>query len=240
MAEQQVFHIGDDTKHVIITNRKGLDEEQPFGFEQKGRIDSVSRYISARVNGNEIEEQTPSKKYSIVEVYPEKGAITLLVEPNDRHGNKVTGSLEASPDLELFKINTNKKYDRNELLKLIRFNAYRIDNSKRLIEELQKLVIKASISSKDQKDQRGNVDKILFKNIVSEIPESFVISLPVFKSMPVEKFRVDIIMETTDASVEFWLESVELNQLIETRKADILAEEVAKIEASGLLVIYKN
>lgn len=235
---EQVFHISDQTKEIVITNRKGLDEESPYPFHQAGRVDSVSRFIEGRpeeVSG----KQAPNIK-SIVEVYPEKGSITLIIDPNDRYGNKITGSLDPAPDLDQFKINTNKKYDRNDLLKLIRFNSYRIDNAKRLVEELQKLNISASIQSKNQKDQRGNVDKLFSKNVFSEIPESFVISLPIFKSMPAEKFRVDIVMETTDASVEFWLESVELHQLIETRRAEILEEEVKKIESSGLLVIYKN
>jgi len=235
---EQVFHINDETRHLIITNRKGLDEETPYSFHQIGRIDSVSRFINwspEKISG----KQAPTIN-SIIEVYPDKGSIILIIDPNDRYGNKVTGSLESAPDLDQFKINTNKKYDRNDLLKLIRFNSYRIDNAKRLIEELQKLNISASIQSKNQKDQRGNVDKLFSKNIVSEIPESFVITMPVFKSMPAEKFRVDIVMEATDSSVEFWLESVELHQLIETRRAEILDEEVKKIEESGFLVIYKN
>jgi hypothetical protein len=241
MENKEVFKINADTREVTIIHKNGLDEIAPISFNTIGSIESVSRYISSRFSDDKIKlfHQGVSASHSIVIVDIENGVIQLAINPSNKYTPSITGQLVLSKEIEQFKINTNKKYDRNDLLKLVRFNAYQIENSKRLIEELQKLNIKASIESKNVKDSRGNVDKSLLKTIVSEIPESFVINIPIFKGQPSLKFRVDIIMETTDASVEFWLESTELHALIAETKATIIANEIAKIDAYNILIIYK-
>ncbi len=239
--EESKFNITPGTDHLTITHIDGLTPERPHPFRELGRIDTVSSFIIKRKDRfyDKSAPQALDNDVSVVVVDLEKGSIKLTIDPNDRYSNEITGQLVPNKELEDFKINTAKLYDRDELLKLIRFNAYRIKEPGKLITELRNLNLKASIESKNQKDLKGNVDRGLTKSIVSEIPDSFILTIPVFQSMPEKTFRVEIAMDYTDASVKFWLESTELHELMHVHRLEIIETEIDLITANGLLVLYK-
>lgn len=246
MEKKEVFNISDTTKEVTIIHKKAFDEEAPFKRVIKGRIDAVTRFLTKKISLRESESefvyseisQTPESFRSIVEVSQKESSIRLFIDPNNKYGMEVSGHLIANPELKDFSINQNKLFTRDELLKLIRFNAFRIENPKPLIDSLQRLKFEVSLASKSTKDQRANVDAALTKNVTTDIPNSFILHMPLFEGMNDIKFMVDILYESTDANIKFWLESTELHQLVKTQTDLIINAEVIKIEEMGFMVIY--
>jgi hypothetical protein len=62
-------------------------------------------------------------------------------------------------------------------------------------------------------------------------------SIPLFKGQEPKRFRVEICFDTTEGSVKFWLESVEMAELI-----DIESERLLKLQAqhcADYVVIWK-
>lgn len=55
-----------------------------------------------------------------------------------------------------------------------------------------------------------------------------------------QSIMVDIVMETTDASIKFWLESTDLHLSLQTQKEFILNQEIEKIRESNILVLFTN
>lgn len=235
---EEYIQITPTTDELTIIHKKALDELPPHNFHIDGNIHSVASFITDRFNKSSIQSALPSDSVVIADIT--KGTLTLTINPDDRYSSTVTGKLVANPDLDLFKINTNKMYDRDELLKLIRFNSYRITNPKPLIEELQKLRFQASITTQNAKDKRGNLEGSISKSITSEIPTSFILKMPIYQGSAVKAFMVDIVMETSDASVKFWLESTELHQLLVSERDEILNEEIDKITKNNILVLFTN
>jgi hypothetical protein len=69
------------------------------------------------------------------------------------------------------------------------------------------------------------------------IPTEFILNIPIFKGFDPERFRVEVCLEATDASVRFYFESVELLELIETRKKEIFAAELESCK--DMVIIHK-
>lgn len=239
MEQQEVINItpSGPGQEFVIVHKKGLDEKRPHNFHIEGRIDAVSEFVNSR-GPDLVTGQGVLPSHAVVLVEKDKGSITLILDPTDEFSHKVTGLLMPGKDLSEFKINTDHLYTRDALLKLVRFNTHRIRYADLLISALRKMALETNAKSKNEKDHRGNVQQSLEKTVHSGVPDSFVLTIPIFQGMEAETFRVDIIQDATDATVRFWLESTELKQLIDTRKEGILNDELAKL--SKLLIIHKN
>lgn len=239
---KEVFNIAPGISSVEIVHTEGLKKEHPHTFNVSGRIDSPSNYVE----GRDYDKEDLDKKYTqgiddataMVTVDYKNGVINLFLDPSDKYAHTITGTLLPAPELSIFKINTDAPYTRDALLKLIRFNAFRIDKAEALIDALRKLDLATFTKSHNERDKKGNIIQDFTKNVTSSIPESFKLTIPIFQGMPEKSFYVEIIIDVTDNNIKFWLESVELSQLIETFKKEIMDEEIEKL--SDLLIIYKN
>lgn len=50
----------------------------------------------------------------------------------------------------------------------------------------------------------------------SKIPDSFVVEMPEFNGQPAYKFTVEIYKNVKELSIDFWLESNELDQMVDS------------------------
>jgi hypothetical protein len=89
----------------------------------------------------------------------------------------------------------------------------------------------------DAADNRGNRFNSFDKKITANIPEDFILNIPIFKGQDYKKFRVEIILDSTDGSTKFWMESVELEELIAIESERILKAELES--CSDYVVIWK-
>lgn len=177
---------------------------------------------------------------AVVLVDKEKNTITLDMDPQNYYGTTVTGQLLEAPELDIFAVNEQKSYNREQLIKLIRFNRSFFVNEgdhDRLLSAFQKFSVKTYMDYDKEDDTRGNAAMNFKKTTQSNIPLSFVLEMPIYKGQKNERFSVDICIESTGSSVAFYFESVQLSDLLKTRKDEIFANELKA--CTHFPIIYK-
>lgn len=218
---------------INILEGKALEPKHPERLRITGQIESVNAYLNARRGTSQPEGalQYINKDLAVITMDEALMTITLDVDPNHPFGTEVVGKLEFNPDLLVWFINKDKQFTREQLITLLKFNRrFFADASQHriMLDAYQKLNLTGQTNVKNESDSRGNKDSAFKKTIDSStIPTEFSLLIPVFKGQPAKKFRVEVCLDATDASVRFWFESVELIEIIETDKKEIFNNQVA-------------
>lgn len=234
-----------DGNEIIIREGEALPPVVPKKIVINGDIKTVSSFIAKRSTpysqlhaGPGLQEINPDR--ALVTVDKENLSIKLELDPEYEYGTEVFAKASYSPELEQFHINKNKLFSREELIKLIRFNKIWFadpDAHDKLLKAYQAFTATVNASIGKSSDTRGNVDNAYKKTVETNVPDSFVLNIPIFKGQEKRRFRVEIAIDSTDASTKFWFESVELAELIQIESEAILQEELKS--CSDYLVIWK-
>jgi len=229
---------------ITILEGQALAPVAPKKIVISGDIKTVVSFIEKRNNEKQVSTagyQWINPDRAIVEVDKAKLQIVLLVDPEDVYGPVVTGTLEIEPELLKFGIDTGKKYTQTELIKLLRRSKrwfWDGPSHEALLKAYMSLDVKVTTDLKnDAADNRGNRFNSFDKKITANIPEDFILNIPIFKGQDYKKFRVEIILDSTDGSTKFWMESVELEELIAIESEAILNKELES--CADYVVIWK-
>ncbi len=218
---------------VSVLEGKALEQLHPNKLVINGQIESVNRYLAARRGTAQPPKalQHIDRDLAVISVDEEAMTIKLDVDPNHPHGTIVVGKLEINPDLVPFGINKQVEFTRDKLINLLKFSRRFFTEPgkhEQLLSAYQKLNLTGSTALKAETDTRGNKD-IGFKKTIdsSSIPTEFTLEMPIFKGQPNRKFRMEICLDATDASVRFWFESVDLVEITESDKKEIFKAQLA-------------
>lgn len=228
---------------IIFRHGDALPPVAPKKIKITGDIKTVAAFIGGRSDKKQLETagyQWINPDRAIVEVDKENLQIVLSVDPEDEYGPVVTARLSLAPELEQFCINKNKLFNREELIKLIRFNKIWFDSADQhdtLLKSYQAFSATVNANIGKTSDTRGNVSNAYNKTVETNVPTEFKLNIPIFKGMPKRQFRVEIALDSTDASTKFWFESIDLNEIIQIESETILK---AELEAcADYVVIWK-
>jgi hypothetical protein len=214
----------------------------PKKIKIEGDIKTVSSFLNKR-KGAAIDTaglQGINRNRSIVTVDKAALSIKLELDPENEYGTEVTAKLAYTPELEQFFINKNKLFNREELIKLIRFNKIWFADPEahdKLLKAYQAFTATVNANIGKTSDTRGNVDNTYKKTVETNVPDSFVLNIPIFKGQEKRRFRVEIAIDSTDASTKFWFESVELNDIIHVESQAILEKQLES--CADYVVIWK-
>jgi hypothetical protein len=229
-----------------ITFRHGdaLPPVAPKKIVISGDIKTVSSYLKKRAGLGDKRNpglQGVVTERTLVTVDKEKLTILLQLDPENAYGTEVTAKLEMEPELLKFKIETGEKFTQQQLIKLLKYGKRWFADlaaHEALLLAYMKLDVKVTADLKnDAPDGRGNRFNSFEKKVTSNIPEDFILNMPIFKGQEYKKFRVEIGLDSTDGSTKFWLESVELMELIQLESEAILKKELES--CSDYVVIWK-
>lgn len=216
---------------LTILEGKALEQKHPERIQITGDINSVSAFLKKRSEGFDLQKVEQSKV--IVLVDKKEMSITLELDPQNHFGTVVKGVLELSDELKVFCINQPKTFNREELVKLIRFNKLSFDNTEqhdKVLKSYMSFDAKAITDVAASNDTRGNKANSFKKEVSTNIPTEFILLVPVFKGKEAQRFRVEICLDVTDGGARFWFESVELHELINTQRDIIFNEELKSCE----------
>lgn len=213
-----------DTKVLTILQGKTLDPVAPQRVVFEGNIWAIRDFLTIRKQfGDGSQKIDPAK--AVITVNREAGAISLALDPENTYGARVVAQLEYSPELKTFAINTSKTFDKAQLVNLIKFSKLYFDDAAKhgaMLLAFQKLSSVVNISSNDSSDMRGNKERSFIKEVTSNAPTEFILNIPIFKGEAPVRFRVDIGVDVTEGSARFWFESVELKELSEKMRDELL------------------
>lgn len=241
--ENLTLKVDGSTSEIIFREGDALPPIAPKKIVIAGDIKTISSFITKRVSpfdGDNMGLQSINPDRALVTVDKEKLTIFLQLDPENEYGTEVIAKLAFTPELEQFFINKNKLFNREELIKLIRFNKIWFPDAEahdKLLKAYQAFTATVNANIGKTSDTRGNVDNTYKKTVETNVPDSFVLNIPIFKGMEKRRFRVEIAMDSTDASTKFWFESVELNDIIQIESQAILEKELEA--CSDYVVIWK-
>lgn len=238
--ENLTVKVDGETKELIFREGTAAPSKEPLVVNISGDINTVTEFLKKRKDNNGVGLQKVDPNSAVIIVDETEMYIKLLLDPENPYGATITGKLEFTPELKQLKINGSETFTREQLIKLIRFNSILFpdkDKHEQLLKAYQAFTVSAHINASTTTDTRGNKNLSLDKKLDTNLPNDFILRMPIFRGQGPETFRVEIAMDSTDASVRFWFESVELNNLIEQRKIEIFQERVQKFE--HLVIVRK-
>lgn len=228
---------------IVFREGEALPPVAPKKIVISGDIKTVSSFLSKRKGLGD--NRNPGLQEVVTErtlVTVDKAALSIKLEldAENEYGTEVTAKLSYTPELEQFCINKNRLFNREELIKLIRFNKIWFADAEahdKLLKAYQAFTATVNANIGKTSDTRGNVDNAYKKTVETNVPDSFVLNIPIFKGMDKRRFRVEIAIDSTDASTKFWFESIELNDIIMVESETILKKELES--CSDYVVIWK-
>lgn len=239
-----IQNIQSEGNEVVIRTGEALPLAEKLQISISGNIDAVSRYIKQRgssLNQSEgaLHSSTEVPAHTaVIIVNREHLKIQLQCDPSDKYAPMVTGQLSLNPDLQEFGINSAKKFTREELLSLIKLNRFFFadkDDHAVLMSKIKNFRANVNKDVQDGADNRGNKNRVNNQAVDTEVPETAVLQIPVFKGESPSRFIVDICLDVTDGGTRFWLESIDLNELIIKRRDEVFAQEIENFD--GFCVI---
>jgi hypothetical protein len=239
----QIMLPKDVTEFTIREGRavEPLPLKEPKSIAISGDIHAISNFVAIR---REQADGVQVLDARTILIEANKNARTIVFNSNPAaHNNTIiTAKLEASEELKQFGINSDKTYDRKELLKLLKFSrGYFKDraNYDQVINGLMKVRIKTSAELQQESDNKGNrknVDEV--NSVMSEgFVDKFYLSVPLFKGFAKENIEVEICFEPMNGNVSFWLESVGLKETTEGAIDGIFDAELQLVK--DFVIIYK-
>lgn len=219
-----------------LTIREGsaLPLSHPKPLVVLGRITNASEYFQHR-------KSVIDALNSHVEVDFRKFGITICHnDTSNTSENKIIGKLEVNPDLVKFCINEEKEYTDSQLIKLLRLSRRFFKEAsvhEAIYNGLVNFTAKILKDINHKNDFRGNTLNSLLTSVSGHaVPESFTLKMPIFEGFEPVEFQVKILLQDNNG-LKFWLESVELAEMLVTQSEQIINSEIAKF-SNELPIFY--
>lgn len=242
MKENYQINLPAGTNELIIREGKAKEIEVNKQIYQECELTSLTSYISKRSDAEWANaRQVLLADDSLVIVNRDQGKITLNVSPSEERGAKIIGKLTYNPDLLPFNINVGSYFSRESLVKLLRFSRrffHDVLTWEETLKKLQSLTIGVNSNLTNESDTRGNKNLAFNKVLTTSAPLSFSLTMPIYKGVDASTFSVDICLETTESSVKFWLESIELDELTENIK-NLMFDKVLEPLKENFVILYE-
>ncbi|MDV7696260.1 YfdQ family protein [Chryseobacterium soli] len=227
-----------DTVSTLLIGNANTPKE-PIKLVVSGDFSAVGNFLKVKLKDANSFQEIKTENAIVICDY-DSLTIKLQTNPNDINGTEITGKAEFSNELKEFGINQGKFYRREELIKILRYNRRFFPNKEenaKLLHSYQNFTASVKKDISQNSDMRGNVAQAYNKQIKTDIAESFVIEIPIFKGEGPVSFPVEICLEDNDSGVRFWFESVELSELLEIKRFELFQRELEFCK--GLAIIYK-
>lgn len=237
MSEEIKVQVAEGQKELTILTGKAIEQKPSEKIIINGNIKSVREYYQTRndINGIGVQEINPRK--SLIIVNRKEMNICLMLDPENYYGMEIVGRLQFTDELNQFHINKSKMFSKDELVKLIKFNRmFFADATKHreMVTAFQKVSSIVNIKANDNSDERGNKERAYVKDVTTNAPTEFLLSVPIFKGFPATTFKVEVCLDVIDGVSRFWFESVELHEITQSQIDQIFDEQLKGI---GLVVI---
>lgn len=241
-------HVDGDTKTLVIREGDAEVIHQDEKVELEGAINAPWSFFKERmivgndkgIAGMPEKIQHDMKRSHLVFSYLKKYIVLVMVE-NNPIKYIVKGRLIENPDIKKLNVNTGHKFNSKQLCDMLRFNKFYFADKEEngaLIENLQKT--KVSIQTqieKEHNNQTGNKRDLYDVKVDRGTPLAFNLQLPVFIGQSPIKFSVEINIDVRENNIEFWLESPELAELLESKTREIMDAELTQFKDKGLVII---
>ncbi len=225
MEENIKLTVENGVKELVILTGKAEPIYHDKSIEVKeASIAAVSEFLAKK--GIENDDIVNSKiEFSLDGLY-----LNLFYSIRRRNPDTINGVLKLHPDLKKFDINGSKTYNTLQLADFIKMNRHYFENKEiamKLVSELRNFEGKVNKDIELKSDTRANTRVLIHQVVESNIPDGFILELPVFVGTEKVRLAVEINI-TSDFSCS--LISPDLKQLIDQETKTIIVGELDKIK----------
>ena len=209
----------------IIREGKASEEREEKSIKIDGTLTAPRDFLVGKISGIE-QIQTH------LLIYKNLGKLELHIkDTNPFTEHVITGTLKRDTGLDSFKLNSDKRWSVQEFLKFVRERKYYFtdkDQHTRMIESLRKWEAQIQTILKEHQDTQGNTLMLIEKKVSGvEMINKFKLTIPIFQGYQKETFVVEIGLDVTSASVQFYLLSDEFFELETERRESIIDYELS-------------
>jgi hypothetical protein len=209
-----------------IREGKSLPLQEPQPVNIVGVIESPCNWIEKR------KEQFNVMNAHIL-VNRNDMRIKLTIDENNHYQDSITGGLDIHPDFKKWNINTGEGWTTKQLSEFVKMNRSCFESkdiAMKLSNELQNIKIKVEKEAEKSDNNRGDYKAMIAQKVIeSNIPDRFILNVPIFKGQKPSRFEVEIYISPESYSCSFV--SPEVNDIIHNVRDSIIDEQLAKIDA---------
>jgi hypothetical protein len=228
------IHLGEEASKVELTVREGaaprqLEIKPPVAIDISGVIGAPLEFLRKRVDAGQFEQ-----KRSHLIVNRDAVSLRLVINEDDPYlSGNVVGVLSYHSKFVEFGINMGKVWTPIKLGQFFKMNRAFFTDKEENMNLVAKLMnftatVNNSIerSAKESGDRTDNFSQVVHSNL----PESFKLSIPIFKGMPAEELEVETFANVDGRDVEFVLMSPGANEVLETTRDRVIDEQLEMIK----------
>lgn len=228
------IHLGEEASKVELTVREGaaprqLEIKPPVAIDISGVIGAPLEFLRKRVDAGQFEQ-----KRSHLIVNRDAVSLRLVINEDDPYlSGNVVGVLSYHSKFVEFGINMGKVWTPIKLGQFFKMNRAFFTDKEENMNLVAKLMnftatVNNSIerSAKESGDRTDNFSQVVHSNL----PESFKLSIPIFKGMSAEELEVETFANVDGRDVEFVLMSPGANEVLETTRDRVIDEQLEMIK----------
>ena len=226
-----IFNIAPGMNEVIIREGaapKVLDPKAPVKMNVNGTINAPFEYLSKRID-------CINQKDCHIIVNREKITIELVVNEADEYTRgTIAGTLQYHPKFEEFGINTGKVWSPFDFAMFCKMNrAFFADKNVNmsLVSACKNFTAKVNNQIERAIQENGNRTDNFAQVVNSNLPESFTLSIPIFKGGKKEDLVVETFAKIDGRNVAFVLLSPGAEETLEDLRDKAIDEQLNAIKA---------
>ena len=226
-----IFNIAPGMNEVIIREGaapKVLDPKAPVKMNVNGTINAPFEYLTKRID-------CINQKECHIIVNREKITIELVVNESDEYTRgTIAGTLQYHPKFEEFGINTGKVWSPFDFAMFCKMNrAFFADKNVNmsLVSACKNFTAKVNNQIERAIQENGNRTDNFAQVVNSNLPESFTLSIPIFKGGKKEDLVVETFAKIDGRNVAFVLLSPGAEETLEDLRDKAIDEQLNAIKA---------
>ena len=226
-----IFNIAPGMNEVIIREGaapKVLDPKAPVKMNVNGTINAPYEYLTKRID-------CIKQKDCHIIVNREKITIELVVNESDEYTRgTIAGTLQFHPKFEEFGINAGKVWSPFDFAMFCKMNrAFFADKNANmsLVSACKNFTAKVNNQIERAIQENGNRTDNFAQVVNSNLPESFTLSIPIFKGGTKEDLVVETFANIDGRNVAFVLLSPGAEETLEDLRDKAIDEQLNAIKA---------
>lgn len=241
LAKEVNFNFANNDKPVVFLQGNYQHPKDPIPVDFKGDIKAPGDYMENKGFWPDLLLVNPA--YCRLEVDIDNSELLFIANDRDNFRDKILGKLSISTEIGIFEINKSGAFlSAEDMANRLRKNQYYFvdkDICKKVVSDLTKFKMKIETTIESDKDKAGNKKQLLEKMVNSDMSRNFFLSLPIFKGFEPMTIPVELCIEAVGDSPKFYLESIELYEIMSSYKKTIFDAEIERFKKFGCAIIRK-
>ncbi len=229
--EKIQLNLTSEQKEITIRQGDALPAKADKSIIINGTLGAPFQFLKGVRDTEGLKEDTMH-----LQIFNASGVLVLYSRDTDPYTTHIiTGSLTKDKVLEMFGINTERRWTIRDFLKFIKTMRFYFDDRAAhtaLVDSIQKWSVKVERAIVEHNDLKGNSNYQLETKVksVEGMIYQFVLNIPIFQGYSKMKFTVEIGLDPKNTAVDLFLISDELIELeIQTREK-LLADELKNFD----------